>query len=160
MRAKKIIKMFGRTFIILKQENERVIGQSILIVDNGYGWLGQLSTAIERIKNYFPKAEISVLTFQQRKDNLQKDFPALDYILPAPSLRPRRYQIALQMLKMRKKKFDSIVLLSLDISVLTAALLFLKSKVILYNQWAQWWLLKLKAVSEIFKISYGLCWGF
>ena len=77
-----------------------------LFVDNGYSWIGQVNLAIESIKNYFPKTEISVLTFDQRKSNLQKDFSTLDYIIPSQRLRPRRYQIALQMLKLQKEKYD------------------------------------------------------
>ncbi|MBL7196713.1 MAG: hypothetical protein ISS47_01290 [Candidatus Omnitrophica bacterium] len=154
MRIKKIIKIIGRVFITLKQENERIIGQSVLIVDNGYSWLGHLVSGIERIKKGFPRAKISVLTFEQRKSDLQKDFSGLNYIHPSQRLKPKRYQIALQMLMMREKKFDLIVLSSLDISSLIAALLFLKSKVVLYNQWGQWWFLRLRNINEIFKVAY------
>jgi len=154
MRIKKTMKRIGKCFIALKQESEGIIGQSVLIVDNGYSWLGQLSSVIERIKNYFPKAEISVLTFPERKSNLQKDFPALNYILPSQRLRSKRYQIALEMLKMQKKRYCFITLFSLDITPLIAALIFLKSKVVLYNQWGQWWSLRLRNVNEIFKVTY------
>ena len=141
-------------FFNLRQEKEGILGQSVLIIDNGYSWLGQLSSAIERIRNYFPKAEISVLTFEQRRYNLQRDFPTLQFILPSQRLKPKRYQVALQMLKMRKKRYDFITLLSLDVTPLIAALIFLKSKVALYNQWGQWWSLSLRNVSEFFKTSY------
>lgn len=155
MIIKKTIKRIGKFFIVLKQENEKIIGQSVLIVDNGYGWLGHLDSAIERINNYFPKAEISVLTFEQRKSNLKKDFPTVKFILPSERLRPKRYQIALQMLKMRKKRYDLIVLFSLDITPLVVSLIFLKpKKVVLYNQWSQCWSLRLKNVTDFFKITY------
>lgn len=155
MGVKKIIKIIGKCFIDLKQEDERIIGQSILIVDNGYGWLGHLEYAIERIGKYFPKAEISVLTFEQRKSVLEKDFSTLKFILPSEGLRPKRYQIALQMLKMRKTQYDFLVLFSLDITPLIVSLIFMKSKrVVLYNQWRQWWSLRLRNIAEIFKLSY------
>ena len=75
MRIKRLTKKIGRSFVPLKQENERIIRQSVLIVDNGYSWIGQLSTAIQKIKNYFPKADITILTFEHRRSNLQNDFP-------------------------------------------------------------------------------------
>lgn len=154
MRIKRLTKKIGRSFVPLKQENERIIRQSVLIVDNGYSWIGQLSTAIQKIKNYFPKADITILTFEHRRSNLQNDFPEINYLFPSQRLIPKRYGIALQLLKMRKSKFDSVVLFSLDASVLIATLFFLRYKVILYNQWAQWWHLKLKEVKEIFKLTY------
>lgn len=155
MKIKKTIKRIGKCFIGLKQENEGVIGQSVLVVDNGYSWLGYLESGIEKVRSYFPKAELLVLAFADRKSNLEKDFPALNYILPSLKLRPKRYQIALQMLKMRKKKFDFIVLFSLDITPLIVALIFPKSKVTLYNQWGQLWSLGLRDVNEIFKTTYA-----
>lgn len=154
MRIKKTIKRIAKFFFILKQENKGIVAQPVLVVDNGYSRLGHLDSAIERIKNYFPKAEISVLTIVEKKPNLQKTFPTLNYILPFQILRPKRYQIALQMLMMRKKKYDSVFLFSLDITPLIVALVFLNSKIVLYNQWGQWWSLKLRNVNEIFKITY------
>ena len=154
MRIKKKIKQIGKGFVGLKQVDEKIIRQSVLIVDNGYNWLGHLSSGIERIKSNFPKAQISVLTLEQRKSDLQNDFSTLHYIHPSRNLKPQKYQIALQMLRMRKKEFNFIVLFSLDISLLIIALIFLRSKVILYNQWGQWWLLRLKKIKEIFKVTY------
>lgn len=152
---KKIIKKNGRFFVDLKQADERIIAQSILIIDNGSSWLRQVNSAIEKIRNQFPKAEISVLTFEQRKFDLQKDFPTLKFILPSQNLRPKRYQIALQMLMLRKERYDFTVLFSLDITPLIVTTIFLKSKkVVLYNQWRQWWSLRLRNINEIFKVTY------
>jgi len=154
MEIKKKIKNIGKIFIALKQESEGIIGQSVLIVDNGYSWLGYLNSAIEGIRNSFPKAEISLLTFPERKSNLQKDFPSLNYILPSRRLRPKACQIVLQMLKLRKKKFNFITLLSLDVIPLIVALVFLKGKVTLCNQWEQWWSIRIRKITELFKVTY------
>lgn len=155
MSIKKTIKRMGKSIIGLKQENNGIIGQSILVVDNGYSWIGQLCSAIERIKDYFPRAEISVLAFHERRDGLEKDFPGLKFIHPSERLRPRRYGIALQMLMLRKKRYDFVILSSLDITPLITALLFFNSRVVLYNQWGQWWSLKLRNLGEIFKRTYA-----
>lgn len=155
MKIKTTIKKLGKFFIELKQEDEKIVGQSILVVDNGYGWIGHLESAIEKARNSFPKSDISVLTLSRRKPNLQEEFPGIKFILPSWWLRPVRYQIALQMLMMRKKKYDLIFLFSLDISPLVASLLFLRSrKIILYNQWGQRWSLRLRNCSEAFKVTY------
>lgn len=155
MRLKIIVKKTAKFFVALKQENERIIGQSVLIVDNGYGWIGYMESGIEKVRNYFPKAEITVLTNSERKSNLEKDFPGLKFILPFQRLKPKRYRIALQMLKMRRVKHDFIILLSLDITPLIVSLLFSKSRVVLYNQWGQWWPLRLRNIGEFFKATYS-----
>lgn len=154
MNIKKTVKKFGRLFIDLKQENEEIIAQSLLIVDNGYSWLGHLVSAIRMARNYFPKAKLSVITSPERKAVLQKDFPSLDYVFPSEEIRIRKYRIALQMLRMRKEKYDLILLFSLDVTPLVASLTFFKSRVILYNQWSQWWSLRLRNINEIFRTTY------
>ncbi len=154
---KKTIKRIGKCFIVLKQEDISTIGQSVLIVDDGYSRLGYLNSGIAKIRNYFPKGEISILTFEERKFILQKDFPVLRFILPLQRLRPKKYQIALRMSRMRKEEFNFIVLFSLDIMPIIVSLLFFKAKkakVVLYNQWGQLWSLRLKNISEIFKAIY------
>jgi len=155
MKVKKTVKRIGKYFFTLEHKEEEIISQSILILDNGYTWLGHLDSAIEQIENYFPKAEISVLTFEQRVANLQQISPSLKFILPSQRLRPRRYQLALQLLKLRKARYDFIFLFSLDITPLIISLLFFTSKVILYNQWGQWWTLRLRNIKEVFKITYA-----
>jgi len=151
---KRLLNKLGELFVNLTQEEKEILRQSVLIIDNGYSWLGQLNLAMEIIRDSFPKAEISVLTFPERKSNLQKDFPTFNFILPYENLRPKRYQVALQMLKMRRKKSDFIILFSLDITPIIVALVFLKSKVVLYNQWGQWWSLRLRVVNGVFKFGY------
>ncbi len=154
MKIKTTIKKIGRFFIALKQEDERIIGQSVLFVDNGYSWIGHLESAINKIKDYFPKSKITILTFEHRKSNLQKGFPDLKFIVPPQRTMPKRYRIALQMLKMRGESHDLIILFSLDITPLIVSIAALNTKAVLYNQWGQWWSLKLKDVSEIFKTTY------
>jgi len=153
MIIKKLIKKLGRNIIVLKEE-ERGIRQSVLMVDNGYSHFEHVFSCIETINNCFPQAEFSVLTFEHRKDILKKEFPNLKFIIPAGQSGPKRYQIALEVLRMRRRRFDFILLLSLDITPLLASLLFTNSDVILHNQWRQWWSIRLRRVTELFKITY------
>lgn len=148
------IKTIGRLFITLKQRDEKIISQSILVIDNGYCRMIDLNTAIKRVQIHFPKAEISILTFEDRKSALQEGFPTLKFTLLSERITPKKYRIALQLLTMKKSGFDLIVLFSLDITPLISALLFHKSKVALYNQYGQWFSLRLRNISEIFKNTY------
>ncbi|MFA5351401.1 MAG: hypothetical protein WC357_08775 [Candidatus Omnitrophota bacterium] len=148
MQIKDKVKKAGRIFFELKQIDHRIIEQSVLIVDNGYGRIKQVEHVINAALKYFPVAKLVILTFEQRKNTLQKLFPELSYIIPSSSSWLKRYKIAKKMLGMRKIRYDFIILLSLDITPLIASLFFLKSeKVILYNQWNQWWSLKLRGDS-------------
>jgi hypothetical protein len=154
MGIKRIIRKAGKYLIAAMPRNEGVIRQSVLIVDNGYGSLEQMHAAIERMASRFPRAEMSVLACEHRKHDLQKDFPALDYVVLPETVRPQKYRVALQMLRMRKRKRDFIVLLSLDLTPLIAALACPETKIILYNQWGQVWSLRLRTVTEIFAVTY------
>lgn len=153
MIIKKLIKKLGRNIVALKEE-ERGIEQSVLMVDNGYSHFEHLFSCVEKINNCFPQAEFSVLTLKHRKSVVEKEFPNLKFIIPAGQLSLQRYQIAWEMFKIRRRKFDFILLFSLDITPLLASLFFTNSKVILYNQWRQWWFIKLRRVAEIFRITY------
>jgi len=154
MGIKKLIKRIGRFVFFVQPADDSVITQSILITDNGYSHPERLRTGIRTIKGYFPGAKISVLTLAQRYPVLQNEFPDLEFIICSTKLKPRRYQIAYQLLSLKKKNFDWIVIFSLDLTPLIVQLLFFKSKVILYNQWGQWCFLRLRKVSEIFKVAY------
>ncbi|MCX5693727.1 MAG: hypothetical protein NT014_01125 [Candidatus Omnitrophica bacterium] len=155
MGIRKLIKRIGRSVFSLKQDDDAAIAQSVLITDDGHSRLADLTTAIKKIKNYFPKSKITVLTFIERSSSLQNEFSGLEFIICAQGIRPRRYRIALQLLFLSRKKYDYLVNFSLDISPLIVQLLLFKAKIILYNQWGQWCSLRLRKVSEIFKRSYS-----
>lgn len=145
----------GRFFIIMKQKEGRNIRQSVLIVDNGYSFFEQLNYSIKTLMRHFPKAQICILTFEYRKALLEKEFSNLKFIIVNEHSPVQRYQIARDMFKIRKRRFDFVLLLSLDISPLLVSLLFLNSNVILYNQWGQWWAIKLRRIGELFKATYA-----
>lgn len=155
MEIEKLIKRIGRFMFFLKQDDNAAIAQSVLITDNGYSCLTDLIIAIRKIKNYFPKSKVTVLTLAERSAQLQNEFSGLEFIICAQKTRPRRYRIALQLLFLPRKKYDYLLNFSLDISPLLVQLLLFKGRVILYNQWGQWCSLRLKKVSEVFKHSYS-----
>jgi hypothetical protein len=155
MGLKNKTKQAGSAFAVLKQLDEVYIRQSILIADNGLSRLMDLSSAIQRIQEYFPQAKISVLTSEDRMPELERCFKGLKFILTSKKFWPKRYRTALRLLTLGGSKFDLVILLSLDITPLLVSLAVNNSRVILYNQWGQWYSLKLRNISDIFESSYS-----
>jgi hypothetical protein len=155
MGLKSKLKGLGRFFTILERRDEVHIKQSILIVDSDRSRLVDLNAAIQRIREYFPQAKISVLTYESRISDLEKSFSGLKFILISKKFWPKRYRITLKLLTFARSKFDLVALLSLDIVPLLVSLAINNSRVILYNQWGEWYSLKLRDISEIFESSYS-----
>lgn len=136
------IKKIGKLFISLKQGNEDIIKQRILVVDNGYCLIEQIKFAVDRIRSCFPECEIWLFAMPKRKHLIEMfGLDTVKYIT--------EYRISLQMFRMRNNGFDWIVLLSLDILPIAVSALFMKAKVLIYNRWAQWWDLRFKTLREI-----------
>jgi len=155
MGMKTLIKRMGRFMFSLKQEDDSIITQSILIVDNGYSRPADLRLAIKKIQDCYWGAKISVLTLAPRSSFWKHEFSGLEVIVCSQQLVPNRYRLAWKMLFLRKKDFDRVVIFSLDISPLIVALTLFKSRVVLYNQWGQWCSLRLKQAGDIFRVTYN-----
>jgi hypothetical protein len=138
---KDIIKSLGRVFIILSDANELDIKSNILIEDNSYTEPGHVITAVRRAKEFFINPEITLLTFPERKDNFVNNFNDLNIVTVEE--KRGRYGLVGEMYKMDNKRFDYVILTTLDIVPVLATLLFFRSKVLLYNRWHQWWGLKI-----------------
>lgn len=148
MRMKGLLRKIGRIFITLNQVDKDVLAQKILVVDNGYSPFFQLQSAIEKLKVNLPESEVNILTLKHRKDDIINKFSDINVILADMSW-CKRYQIALQMLKLFRIKFDFIILLSLDITPIIVSLIFMKKRnVVLYNQYFQWWRLGLRKLGQ------------
>lgn len=137
-----MLKSMGKIFISLKQRNEDILKQRILVVDNGYCLIEQIRFAVDKVNNSFPDGEIWVLTMPERKHLIETlGLGSIRYITG--------YRIPLQMFRMRNNRFNWIVLLSLDILPIAVSLIFMRARVLLYNRWAQWWDMRFKALREI-----------
>ncbi len=146
-----ILKSLGRIFVILSDIKEEDIICYILIEDNGYTEIGHIRNAVERAREIFVNPDITMLTFEERKQYFSDMF--LDAKLFTAEEGNNRYRLARQMLHMRKLGFDRVILTSLDISPVIASMLFMKTKLLLYNRWHQWWSLEVKDVREYLKIT-------
>jgi hypothetical protein len=147
MSIKTTVKRLGRIFVSLIQADAESLRQSVLVVDNGYSSIGHLTEALYSIKKNLPSAKISAITFEHRIGLFRERFADVEVIFPQRHL-IRRYRIAAEMLGLCKKRFDYIVLLSLDITPIIVALLFTKARVLLYNRYHQWWSLRTKLAQD------------
>jgi len=145
-----ILKSLGRIFVILSEMKEEDIICYILIEDNGYTEIGHIRDTVDRAREMFVNPDITILTFEERKRYFS------DMLSDAKSFTAEednnRYRLARQMFRMRKLGFDRVILTSLDISPIITSLLFMRTKVLLYNRWHQWWSLEIKDMREYLKI--------
>ena len=143
---KKIFQKIGRIFITFNQEEGKVLKRPVLIVDNGYAPCEHLHSTVTETKRRIPDSDVSILALKHRRGFLREKFSDLEIIHPDEQIRIKRYALAIQMFKMRKRSYDFVILMSLDITPTMVAVLFMNSKVLLYNQWHQWWELKFKSI--------------
>jgi len=148
-----IFKSLGRIFVVLSNLGEDIICR-ILIEDNGYADIGHVRTAIERAGKICINPDIALVTFEERKRYFLEILPDLKIFTAEET--NNRYRIARQMFHMRKLGFDRVILTSLDISPILISALFMKTKVLLYNRWHQWWSIKVKGVADYLKAVFSL----
>jgi hypothetical protein len=157
------MKRLGKNLFRIKQVRNEDLRNRALIIDSQGRSIESQKVCIENLKEYFCGPEITVLTFPERLPYLKESFKDIDFVLPAQPCFFTKYGVALRMISLKSRKYSLIVLPSLDFSPLIASMLLFKSKVLLFNQWSQWWILKLRCVSEIFKPGYrpeGKLFGF
>lgn len=143
------LKKLGRAFLILSDINWEDIRCRILVVDNGYTDIGHVLTAVRRTLENFINPDITILTFMSRRHYFVDMFSYMKIAVAEDS--DKRHRLAMQMYRMRKDKFHYVVLTTLDVSPIAAALLSMKGHVLLYNRWHQWWSLGFRHVLEYFK---------
>jgi hypothetical protein len=128
----------------MQRTDEEIFKYPVLIVDNGYALLGQIDYAVRQIKESLPYSEISLLTLEERKD-LKNKFPGVEIII-SPDCIIKKYRLARHIARLRSNKYSYIILLSLDITPIISSILFTRSKLLLNNQWHQWWLIRPKSI--------------
>jgi len=138
------IKSIGRSFIILSSLYEEDISTPVLVVDDGCGELGYITTAVRKAKANFINPDISVITFPGREHYFTGIIPA-ERVFAARDPE-RKFSLAMQIYRMRNAGFSRIVLTSLDIAPILASFLFIKADVLLYNKWHEWWRLGFRTI--------------
>jgi hypothetical protein len=141
---KDVIKSLGRIFVILSKVRDEDIKSRILIEDNGYTEVGHVITAVRRAEEFFINPDITILTFTMRKQDFINSFPQMKLVIVGEN--GNRNSLAVQMYRMRKDKFNYLVLTALDIIPILISFLFFRVEVLLYNRWHQWWSLELRNI--------------
>ena len=156
---KYLIKKFMRLFIILIHKDKAIASdtiRSVLVVDSGSH--EHLRHVFYKIRDGFPLARISILSFYAKEMFIRENFPDAEIILPQKNNLPGRYKLSSEMLRLRPRNFDCIVLMSLDISTVFTALFLMKRNirhVFLYNQWREAYLMRLRTFFEFFSCRQG-----
>jgi len=140
---KDVIKSFGRIFVILCELKEDVKTR-ILIQDNGYTETGYILTAVRKIGEIFINPDITLLTLTERKQDFINAFAQMKLVVLGEN--NNRDSLAAQMYRMRKDKFNYVVLTALDIIPILISFLFFRVEVLLYNRWHQWWSLRFRNI--------------
>lgn len=155
---KGLIKRIGRVFFEIKFRNYEIFNRVALIVDDENISKEHLNLALENTKKNFPYTHIVLLTLGSRKHFIGDGFGDIELKYPSEKLLRRRFQILLEMLKLRKRNLDLIVLTNLDITPVIFAMFFTRAQVLLYNKWNQWWTLRQKTVGDWLVVFAAPLW--
>lgn len=143
---KDLVKSFGRIFVVLLDVKGEDIASRVLLVDNRHSELGYVLTALRRAEEIIINPVISILTFRSRKEHFNNIPGSVKtVILDDSSNRPG---LAYNIYRMRKNKFNFILLTSLDISSMAVSFIFFRARILLYNKFHQWWNLRLKNIFD------------
>ncbi|MDD5165969.1 MAG: hypothetical protein PHQ57_01080 [Candidatus Omnitrophica bacterium] len=134
---KGFIKSIGRFFIILTELDGKSITSNILIEDNGYTETGYIITAVRSAREIFINPDITILAFRSRREDIVNNFPDIKLITVREG--GNKYKLAVEMFRARNRRFNYVILTTLDISPILASFLFMRAKVLLYNRWHEWW---------------------
>lgn len=145
---KKILKNIGRIFIVLEKKNENDIRQSVLLVDGSFILPNNLALIIKGVKEKFKNANIAVLTFREKEGFIRDNFHDIEVIVPGKGI-VRKYQLAIKLFSLLKRKYAFIVLSSLDISLVLVTTFFAKQPVFLHNRWFEWYRIRRRAFLDI-----------
>jgi len=149
-----MMKRLAKGIFSLNEVDQSACSESVLIVDSQQTPLATQRECLEEVLKHYPRAEIVMLTFPERVGYWQEQFPEIKLCVPAQRYIPIRYSMAIGIAAQLHKRPELVVLSSLAITPLMIALMFGSAKVILYNQWQQWWHIKKKRITEIFSLSY------
>ncbi len=135
---KDILKSLGRVFVHVADFREEDIKCRILVEDNGYTECGHVLTAVRKAQELFINPQITILTFARRKQDFTYNFPDKKVIVCGGG---HKYSLAVRMLKIRKERFNCVILSALDVSPILVSFFSFKAQVFLYNRWHQWFIL-------------------
>ncbi|MDD5680974.1 MAG: hypothetical protein PHI59_07015 [Candidatus Omnitrophica bacterium] len=151
----KMLSGLGRVFVILTDEQNKILRRSVLIVDNGYYPQEHLRSVVAETQRRIPASEVAILSFEHRRGYLQENFPDIKAVFPGKWIRPQRYSLAIKLLILSRRGYDFVVVMSLDKTPIIVALLFMNAQLFLYNRWNEWYLLRFRNPWEFLTFREG-----
>ena len=149
---KTFFKVIGKLFVGLTQKEIPQIRQSVLLIDGSFISVNNFSLIARGVKGKFRNANLTVLTFQDKKEYLKDNFPDAEIIILDDKIVVKRHELSVQLLRLVfKRRFDFVVLSSLDILILTVSLFFSRCPVFLYNRWFEWYQVRFWTLRDILR---------
>ena len=147
---KRILKKIGRVFISLEQKQEKDIRQTILLVDGIFMLPNNFVLIIKGVQKRFKNAQLIVFTFKEKKQFIAENFPGIEIIVPGEKKKVNRYPLAAQLFWLViRKRFNFVVVSSLDISILMVSLIFAGCPVLLHNRWLEWYRIRYRTILDV-----------
>lgn len=143
---KDVVKSLGRIFVVFQYVKDKDITSRVLLEDNRHSELGYVLTALRRAEEIIINPDITILTFHSRKEHFKNIPNSVKTVILDDS--SNRLGLAYNIYRMRKNRFNFILLTSLDISPVAVSFFFFQARIMLYNKFHQWWSLRLKNIFD------------
>jgi hypothetical protein len=138
----------GTLFIKLKQKRVDELRQTVLLVDGSFILPNNFALIVRGVKDKFKNAKISILAFKDKEALLKDNFPEVDVIVP--DQRNSKYPLASGLSRLLLlRRFNFIVLSSLDATTVMPSLLMARCRVFLHNRWHEWYSLRWRSIRDI-----------
>jgi hypothetical protein len=118
------------------------------VVDSQYSEIGQLFSCVNNLRNSLSNVEITILTYPKRFELIRENLSNVEIILVKRKFIPKRLQAGFKLILLNRKRFDFIVLLSLDIIMILTCILFVRRRTYVYHPEHKWSLLRRKTLNE------------
>jgi len=148
---RKIIKGAGKILVALHQKEETHIRQNVLLVDGSFILPNNFALIIQEVKQKFKNAKLVVLTVQDKKEFIKNNFPDVEIIVPENRIKPKGYQVTIQLLLLLRRNFKFVILSSLDIFPVLISLIFSRCPILLHNRWLEWYILRQRTLSDVLR---------
>lgn len=149
MKSKVNLKGLGRLFTELRERREEDVRQTVLLVDGNFILPNNFALILKAVKEKCRNAKLAVLAFGDKRQFIKDNFPDVEVIAPSGRALFRRYRLASTFYFLLRRNFQAVVISSLDISVLTVALLACRSPLFLHNRWFEWYRVRPRTVSDL-----------
>ena len=124
--------------------------QAVLLVDGGFILPNNFALIIKGVREKFKNANLTILTFKDKKDFIKENFPDAEIIIPEDKGIIKKYRLAIKLFLLPREKYSFIVLSSLDISLILISIFFGRQPVFLHNRWLEWYRVRHRTFLDIF----------